>query len=268
MIEIKQAVKAKVMNVSVLSQKNRAVDENPGAKLRLKVPLSVDQLEMLAPGSTKEWFEEVKTQPKQQALDGVEQARSKQLSGLGLILKKAELSTELTGYTITIVRGTGRAESNLILTDCTILKGSAIELHETGAYWTFNADTPNASDADWGGKLPRLKSTSQEMLLAPPVVAQEDLDLQAKRDSIPPAPQRKPGAAERAAVAKNGGQVPPAAPHKGEAKAPRTARGKEATRKALEEGAAAAAGKGGKPGAPPASDAATKAFLDAQATKH
>lgn len=292
MIEIKQSVKAKVTAVNVLSQKNRAADENPGAKLKVKIPLTIEQMEMLAPGSSKEWYEAVKNQPKQAQLEGVEQTRAMQLNGLGLLIKKVVLSTEFTGYKLTIVRGTGRTESNLVMTDSIISPGSYLELKETGCTWTCDIESANASENDWK-KLPRLKGTNVELLLEPPVVAQEDLDLQGKRDEIPPAPDRKPGAAEKAAVAKVKGAsaLPKPEPHKGEAKPARTARGKAATKEALEKGAEASKGgpqpDGARPfpkdpaagGAPPQSvtiekvrgaqaEKATAAFVASSQAKH
>lgn len=239
MLEIKTAVKAKVTNVTVLSQKNRPVDEAPGAKLKVKLPLTAAQLEQLAPGITKEFFEDDKKQPKQAAIEGVEQAPTQRLTHLGLKIAKMALGQEFTGYKLTVVRGTARSESNLLMTDSIIAKGSSIELHEGGGgLWTFDIESGNVKETDWG-KFAKLKSTSIEMMLEPPVVTQEDLDLQQKRDAIPPAPARKPGAAEKAAVAnvKGAGALPKPTPHKGTEKPPRTARGKAATKAALEKGA-------------------------------
>lgn len=158
----------------------------------------------------------------------------------------------LSAITAEQINGTGRAESNLVMTDSLISGSSYLELHEAGGgTWTFDIESANVSEKDWG-QFAKLKSTDVEVLLEPPVVKQEDLDLQAKRDAIPPAPARKPGPAERAAVAKVKGIDPvPPTPHKGTAKPPRTARGKAQTKAALAAGAAAMASAGNaEPGKP------------------
>lgn len=276
MFSITTASKAKLLNLIVLSQKNRAPDDDPGAKLAIEIQLPASSMAHFASRMPGIFFEAAKVPPKQGQLEGVAAAsETPNLTEFGLKVKRLEWEHEMTGYTLEIVIGTGRKESNIKITD-SILSGWRLMPKEGGTVVArFNAESGNVS-SEMFGKLAKLKGRDIEITLAPPVVSQQDLDHQQKRDAIPPAPTHKPGAAERAAVAKVKKEPGPKVPHKGDEK-PRTTRGKEATKKALEEGAKTAGaaearkdwpfpGQGAGEGAK--ADAATKAFVEGSQAKH
>jgi hypothetical protein len=289
MLEIKTATKAKMLNVIVLSQKNRKPDDDPGAKLSIELTLAGAAMAHFSQRMPDIFFEAAKAPPKQGNLPGVEAKRT--LTEFGVKVKKIEWDHEMTGYTFEIVLGTGRAASNIKITDA-VLSGWRLMPKEGETFVArFNLESGDVS-ADTFGRLAKLKSRDMEITLSPPVITQQDLDQQQKRGSIPPAPARKPGPAEKAAVAKvkGAGALPKPEPHKGDAKPARTARGKAATAKALAEGAAAkpeGQGDGAWPfpkdpapgGAPPQSvtiekvrgaqaEKATAAFVASSQAKH
>jgi len=180
-------------------------------------------------------------------------------------------SHEMTGYLLEIAYGTGRKESNLNIKD-SILSNWRLMPKEGGTVIArFDCESADITPETFG-KLAKLKSREIEIAqLKPPEITQQDLE----RSAIPPAPPRKPGAAERAAVDKAKGVDPETKPPHKEAKAQlsdeaawpfpkdrskaggapaqhltepkvskaeRTARGKAKTAAALAAGAAAAAG--------------------------
>lgn len=251
MLSLTKATKAKMLNVIVLSQKNRQPDDDPGAKLSVETQLPAAMLAHFAKDLPAALFKPAAGKgPVQKDLEGVPPAsETPNLTEIGLKVGKLYWSWEATGYTMEIFLGTGRAESNLLITD-SILSNWRLMPKEGGSVIArFDVESADVS-AEAFGKLAKLKSREIEIGLYPPEVKQQDIDLQAKRDAIPPAPARKPGPAERAAVAKVKGVDPvPPTPHKGTAKPARTARGKAQTKAALEAGAAAAAGNA-EPGKP------------------
>lgn len=244
MFQIETASKSKMLNVIVLSQKNRKPDDNPGAKLAIEIQLPASAMAHFAAKMPGYFFEAAKQPPKQGQLEGVPAAsETPNLTEFGLKVKRLEWEHEMTGYTFVIVLGTARKESNITITDC-ILSGWRLMPKEGGTVVArFNLESGDVSEATFG-RLAKLKGRDMEITLAPPVINQQDLELQKKRDEIPPAPARKPGAAEKAAVAKVKGSaaLPKPTPHKG-AEVKRTARGAAKTKEALEKGAAAADGK-------------------------
>lgn len=239
MFEITTASKSKMLNVIVLSQKNRNPDDDPGAKLAIEIQLPASAMAHFAARMPGIFFEAAKQPPKQGQLEGVPAAsETPNLTEFGLKVKRLEWEHEMTGYTLVIVLGTARKESNITITD-SILSGWRLMPKEGGTVVArFNLESADVS-AETFGKLAKLKSRDMEITLAPPMVSQRPLPIsEDERIKIPPAPARKPGAAEKAAVAKVKGAaaLPKPTPHKGDEK-PRTARGKAATKAALEKGA-------------------------------
>lgn len=239
MFELTQPTKAKMLNVIVLSQKNRKPDDDPGAKLSIEMQLPASMMGHFASRMPGIFFEAPKVPPKQAQLDGVEPAsETPNLTEFGLKVKCLTWEHEMTGYTLVIVLGTARKESNITIGDGT-LSGWKLYPKEGGTviarYFAESADV----SAETFGRLAKLKSRDIEITLAPPVITQQDLVRQQEREQIPPAPARKPGAAEKAAVAKvkGAGALPKPTPHKG-TEVKRTARGAAKTKEALEKGAA------------------------------
>lgn len=265
----------KVKNVITLSQKNRKPDEKPGVKVKLQMQLPAEELEHFGPHLTDFVYEPPQQVAEQQGtLDGVEAApkKSARLTQLGAKIAKLPLTFEMTGYTTEIIIGTGRPESNILIRDC-ILSDWVLQFKEGGTVLAdCSMESPDVSKAILG-ELGAMKSRTMSMTMTPPTVHQSDIEDEAN-DGEPAAPAapRKPGAAERAAVAKAGGDPGPKEPHKappakvtdnaawpfpknGKAENPatpeaalaasgrpaqsRTARGRDRTKAALEAGAKA-----------------------------
>lgn len=269
MFELTQATKAKMLNLIVLSQKNRQPDDDPGAKLSIEVQLPAAALSHFAKGLPSALFEPPKGKgPAQKELDGVPPAsETPNLSEIGLKVGKIFWAWEATGYTMELFFGTARKDSNLLIRD-SILSGWRLMPKEGGTVVArFNLESADVS-AETFGKLAKLKGRDIEIGLYPPEVKQQDIEQQLKRDAIPPAPARKPGAAEKAAVARvKGDDGQPKTPHKGDEKPGRTARGAAKTKAALAEGAVAAGHKAVQDKASSNAAAATAAFSQAQGAK-
>ena len=280
MFALTKPTDVKVKNVITLSQKNRKPDEKPGVKLKLDMQLPTDALEHFGAHLTEFVYEPpAETTQAQGTIEGVEPApaKSARLTQLGAKIAKLPLTFEMTGYTVEIIIGTGRKESNILIKDC-ILSDWVLQFKEGGTVVAgCSLESPDVSKGTLG-ELGSMKSRTMPMTMTPPEVHQRDIEEDANDGdggaAAKPAPARKPGAAERAAVAKAGGDAGPKTPHKaapapavsgdgawpfpkkdkGEA-APatpeaalaasgrpaqsRTARGRDKTKAALEAGAAA-----------------------------
>lgn len=172
--EIETMTKAKILDVEVLSQKNRQPDEEPGAKLQFTVKLSNEVLTSFD-GSLKSFlFTKNATSVssiKQGTLDGVEVISDlPNLSGIGSHVKAVKWDTELTGYHLEIDHGMGR-RSNIVIDDC-ILSGFRIQPQEGGTVeLKFNCESGNVAGAIWA-KLAKLKSCEVDVMLTAPEVGQ------------------------------------------------------------------------------------------------
>lgn len=280
MFALTKPTDVKVKNVITLSQKNRKPDEKPGVKLKLDMQLPTDALEHFGAHLTEFVYEPpAETTAAQGTIEGVEPApaKSARLTQLGAKIAKLPLTFEMTGYTVEIIIGTGRKESNILIKDC-ILSDWVLQFKEGGTVVAgCSLESPDVSKGTLG-ELGSMKSRTMPMTMTPPEVHQRDIEDEAN-DGEPAAPAapRKPGAAERAAVAKAGGDPGPKEPHKapparvtdnaawpfpknGKAEPPatpeaalaasgrpaqsRTARGRDRTKAALEAGAKAHAEAG------------------------
>lgn len=275
MFALTKPTDVKVKNVITLSQKNRKPDEKPGVKLKLDMQLPTDALEHFGAHLTEFVYEPpAETTAAQGTIEGVEPApaKSARLTQLGAKIAKLPLTFEMTGYTVEIIIGTGRKESNILIKDC-ILSDWVLQFKEGGTVVAgCSLESPDVSKGTLG-ELGSMKSRTMPMTMTPPEVHQTDIEDGDATDGATPATPRKPGAAERAAVARAGGDAGPKEPHKaapapavsGEGAWPfpkkdkaanpatpeaalaasgrpaqsRTARGRDKTKAALEAGAAA-----------------------------
>jgi len=223
---IDTATKAKLEDVRVLSQKNRQPDENPGVQLPLSVKLSNHVLTTID-GALKAFLftknesaEPTATRRKDNTtgtLDGVEAVSDlPKLSSLGSKVKPVKLSIEVTGGALEVVFAT----TKLLLDDCRA-HGFSISPQEGGTVLLkFTVDAPNASETVFA-KLAKYKSREVEITFVQHEAAQQNLDDDTDADAPPAQAPRKPGAPERAAVAKAKGGKPDAteafaAAHKGD----------------------------------------------------
>lgn len=219
--QILTPTKAKLDDVRVLSQKNRQPDENPGVQLPMSMKLSNHILLSIdpalkpflftkAPGGT----EPTATKRKDNStstLDGVEPVTDlPKLSGIGSHVKSLPWGGELTALKMML----SFATTNMLLDDCRIHRmrikpqdGGTVELK-------FVLDAPNASETVFA-KLAKYKSREIDVTVEQHEVAQLDIeDDDGDADDVSPVEQRKPAAAERAAVAKvAGGKAPNAKYH-------------------------------------------------------
>jgi hypothetical protein len=187
MFELLQMTKAKLIEVFVLSQKNRQPDENPGAKLTVEIAVPNHALSMFdgfLKGFlfTKHGAESPKA--KQTTLDGVEVVSDlPNLSGIAAHVGVLPWSHEMTGYGLVVDLGLGGKRSNLVIDDC-VLSGWKITPKEGGSVLVkFNIESANVSESAFG-KLAKMKSREIQFTLTPPEIQQEDLD---GDDKAPPA---------------------------------------------------------------------------------
>ena len=170
MFELESTTKAKLVDVVVLSQKNRQPDDNPGAKLTLSIDLPSDSL-VLFDGRLRGYLFEKTTAP-QGAIEGL---ASEQLTGIGKRIGTMRWAHDLVGYELVVDMGLGTAQSNLTIADCQ-LSGWRLTPKEGGAFTAkVNVESSDVSEAAFG-KLAKLKSREISITLTPPEVQQESLD--------------------------------------------------------------------------------------------
>jgi len=212
MLELETLTKTKVLDVRVLSSKDRKPDEPPGAQLLMQANLSSDALSMLD-GRLKAMLFSKVTGKKQGEIEGLESAAR---TSIGDHIKRLRWEYEQTGCRVTIDRGMG-GRSNIELADCKVHRVSISPLEGDSVVMQWTVDAPGLSDATWA-KLPGLKSTEIEILLAGPQV--DDDDGQQDIESKPAARTRAAAPAPAAAV------EPDPAPSPAAAKQPASRRGK------------------------------------------
>jgi hypothetical protein len=275
MFELLNPTKAKLIKFDTLSQKNRPLDEKPGVKIVFEVQLPAELLDQLEPAIRVFAYEEGKGKKSTQAtLDGVPPVSSTpHLTQAAIKVGKIAWHYDLTGYEIVIVRGLGGAPSNIPLTDC-ILQFPSIAFKEGGTWiGRMIVEAGNVRGDAWE-RFAELKSRDCELTAKPPQPAAQKSLHEKEGEAFEKGVKkslaaRKPGAAERAAVAKvKGGKAEPP-------------KGKPAKAAAVSKDGAWPFPKGQKPDgeSPPQSVAiersqpgtrtargrdATKAFLDAQ----
>jgi hypothetical protein len=169
--------KVKVLDVRVLSQKDRKPDEQPGAQLLLQATLGIGVLSMFD-GFLPGMLYRKATDPKSQGeIEGLE---SSELTSLGEHVKRLPWVYEQTGCQIVIDLGMG-GKSNIVLEDVKVHRLS-LRPEQNGVIIQWTADAPGLSDTT-RGKLTGLKSTEIQMTLDGPEVD----DVQADLDDAPPA---------------------------------------------------------------------------------
>lgn len=179
MFELDSFTTVRVLDVRVLSQKDRKPDEQPGAQLLLQATLGVGVLAMFD-GFLPGILYRKSTGKKQGELEGIDTA---ELTAVGEHVKRLPWVYEQTGCEITIDLGMG-GKSNLTLSDVKVHRLS-MRPEQKGVVIQWTADAPGLNDTT-RGKLTGLKSTDVQMLLLGPDVdeSQEDIEQEAKK---PPA---------------------------------------------------------------------------------
>ena len=187
------STKAKLLDVVVLSQKNRQPDENPGAKLTVEMSLPNTCLSMFDGFLKGMLFAKAAgadngSNAKQGSLEGVEAITDMPaLSGIGLKVGALRWSHDLAGYSLLVDLGIGRKSSNLEIEGCTV-SGWKLTPKEGGTVIVkANIESADVSEAAFG-KLAKLKSREISITLTPPEDQQQDIDgAKARQDKAPPA---------------------------------------------------------------------------------
>lgn len=181
MFELDQLTRVRVLDVRVLSRKDRKPDEQPGAQLLLQATLGAGVLAMFD-GFLPGMLYRKSTGKKQGELDGIDTA---ELTSVGEHVKRLPWVYEQTGCEITIDLGMG-GKSNIVLDDVKVHRVS-LRPEQKGVVLQWTADAPGLNDTT-RGKLTGLKSTDVQMLLAGPEVDGDQADI----DDAPPVKAAKP----------------------------------------------------------------------------
>lgn len=271
MLELLQATKTKLLDYKTLSKKNRPADEKPGVKLFVEQQHPNSFLDFFDP-ALKAWlYEKAKGAKSAQAsLDGVADASdAPNLTNLGAKLGRIKWHHDMTGYAVTVARGAGFSKAGTVNLADAILCNWDLTLKEGGTVIArYNIEAGNIAGDAWE-TFAELKSREFEMKAKAPEEVQRDIEQEnddrefekGVKRSINAA--RKPGASERAAVAKvKGGK---AEPPKGKPPAPARKTAAAAEPETKDAGSKAPVIERSQPGTRTARGRdATKAFLEAQ----
>lgn len=187
MFELLNPTKAKLLDVVVLSQKNRAPDENPGAKLNFEVQLSADILDAFDPKLKSMLFMKGagSEAAKQAALDGIPAASDMpNLTGIGMKVGKLSWSQELSGYKLVIDHGMGGKKSDLEITDGLLSNWRFIPKEGGTVIARMSFESANVTEAQFG-RLAKMKSRDIEVKFQPPEEAQQQLAGDGKGEARP-----------------------------------------------------------------------------------
>lgn len=210
MFELSQPTKAKLIEFRTLSKKNRPADETPGVKLVIEQQLPNTYLDFFDTKFRLAMYEKAAgAKAAQGTLEGVEAVSdTPSLTQLGQKLGKVTWHHELTGYAVNIVRGIGAGKNAKVELNDAVLSNWRITCKDGGTFiGRYDIEAGNVPGHAWEA-FAELKSRDFELTAKAPEITQQEIE----RDAIPPAPGRKPGAAERAAA-----KVPPTTPHKSKA---------------------------------------------------
>lgn len=169
MFELESMTKVKVLDVRVLSQKDRGADDPPGGQLLLQVTLPSSSLAMFDGSLPIALYRNAKTTSDGQVrLDGME---GDELTSIGSHVKRLGWVYEQTGCNVEIDHGTG-GKSNISLTDCKVHRVSISPKEGGSVNIQFTLDAPALPPAVWA-KLPSMKATEIQMTMHGPEVAED-----------------------------------------------------------------------------------------------
>lgn len=184
MFVLETLTKVRVLDVRVLSKKDRKPDEQPGAQLLLQATLGVGVLAMFD-GFLPGILYRKSTGKKQGELEGIDTA---ELTAVGEHVKRLPWVYEQTGCEITIDLGMG-GKSNVTLSDVKVHRLS-MRPEQKGVVIQWTADAPGLNDTT-RGKLTGLKSTDVQMLLTGPEVDDSQGDIEEEAPKSPAKKARK-----------------------------------------------------------------------------
>jgi len=196
--ELPTATKCKLVDIDILSMKNRPPDSNPGVALAFTAELPNSALIMLDGFLRGMLYTKQAGGETQKPLDGVEPVSDMpNLTQIGQSIGRFSWAGEQTGCTITFDFGLG-GKSNIVLSDVKVDALHVTPKEGGTTTWQWKCEINDVSEAEFG-KIATFKSRDVQLLLAPPQVEQQDID-----DEPPPL---KP--AKAAKGAKKGGNLQP-----------------------------------------------------------
>ncbi len=166
--ELETPTKVKLLDVIVLSDKDREPDTNPGIGLDFFIIMSNDALSMFD-GALRSALFSKGTAP---TLDGIDPIFS-ELTGIGKAIGQFGWDLELTGYGVTLDHGLGGPKSNIELENCKLTNwkfrgkpGGSVEIK-------LRIESPDVSERIHG-KLALLKTREFQITVTAPKVQQEE----------------------------------------------------------------------------------------------
>lgn len=200
MFTLTTMTKVRVLDVRVLSRKNRKPDELPGCQLLLQATLGASALAMFDGYLPAMMYRRAENKP-QSEIDGLETA---ELTSVGEHVKRLPWVYEQTGCSILIDSGIG-GPSNIVLVDVMVHRVS-IRPEQKGVVVQWAADIPGLDDKT-RGRLTGIKSTDVQMTLDGPEVDDGQGQIpgtEKKPEAAAPAPQPDAGDTFAAASGTNG----------------------------------------------------------------
>jgi len=200
--ELPTATKCKLVDIDILSMKNRPPDSNPGVALAFTAELPNSALTMLDGFLRGMLYTKQAGGDAQKGLDGVEPVSDlPNLTQIGQKIGRFSWLGEQTGCTLTFDFGLG-GKSNIVLGD---VKVDALHItpKEGGTTtWQWKCEINDVSEAEFG-KIATFKSRDVQLLIALPDVEQQDLE-----DDPPPQQPARRGRKPKAATSEPEGEWP------------------------------------------------------------
>jgi len=175
MFTLETATKAKLVDIDILSMKNRPPDSNPGVKLVFAAELPNSALSMLDGYLLGMLYTKQAGGEAQSALDGVEPITDKpNLTKIGQSIGRFSWAGEQTGCELTFDFGLG-GKSNIVLDDVKVDSLHITPKEGGTTTWSWACEINDVSEAEFG-KLATFKSRDVQLLLAPPAVDQSSIE--------------------------------------------------------------------------------------------
>jgi len=161
-LEFETFVKAKVLDVRTLAQKDRKPGDLPGAQLLLQSTVAADTLACFDGFLASMLFTQ---KPAAQA--SIEGVPALDLTAIGEHVKRLPWAYEQTGCAVVIDRGIGGKRGNLDLADCKVHRVSMMAQRGGSVLLQYTIDAPALQDQT-RGILTGLKRTDIDLTIAGP----------------------------------------------------------------------------------------------------
>lgn len=194
--ELTTATAAKVTDFDILSDKDREPDTNPGVAIALSMLLANECLTMFdgfLRGAL--YTKNASSAPGEQQTIATDMPN---LTPIGKAIGEFGWNAELTGYTMTFDYGVAGI-SNIVLKDCKLSAWRIFPKEGGSVQVKFKVESPDVPELV-RGKLTGFKSQEVHVLFAPPVVVDEQQDLEEQPGRTPAPPARRQSKRERLAA--------------------------------------------------------------------